>query len=651
MFCKATRLLILLIAGSSFQFCSAGRVPAVKIVGEFPYDPDRKHERNFQQTGSLERLSENLFLLRDCCNVYLIKNGGRALLIDFGSGKIMDFLTDMGVSGIDKVLITHHHRDQLQGLCNLDESPFELAVPAGEARLIEGASEFWRGFGVHSDLYRCRSVQNTIRKSLRVDDKVAGGEVIEWQGSRIKVIDTPGHTDNSVSYSTVVDGRRIVFCGDLISAPGKVTHWYDLHWDYYGFTQGVDASDKSFDKVGAENPHWLAPSHGSVIENPSGAMESNSRIYERIRHLLTPNELHRPTSEMYRILPHLVFIGGTSYAIISKSGKAFIYDFGWNWNGDANIDVLRKFKKDYDVEQIEVVSFSHHHGDHKNHVPDLFREDFPELWVFENMVDLFENPADYRIPNQGFPVLADRVLRDGEKVSWEEYTLEFISFPSQLERHQALFTKIDGRKVLFSGDGTWKRIDPGRRLNGPVVPRNGYFLDGGFITSSRKMLQYLPEIVCPAHTEEYYPDKEDLEGFHEWSLEVREVMMELIDQPDPNFGMDLQWCVFHPYRVSAAGSVPFEVELIIRNHLFIPAELRVELMFSDNFICDFPERSFVVEGKKQAVVPFVLKCTAPQRPGREIITADITINGHYLGEYAEAIIELKPPDSKYDYPY
>lgn len=645
------QLLVLPAAIMTFMFCQGDHAPEIKIAGSFPFDPEREHKGDFSPTGALEQLSENLFLLRDCSNVYLIRDQDKAILIDFGSGKIFDHLAELGISGIDKVLVTHHHRDQLQGLCELGNFPFDVLAPAGEAHLIEAAGEFWKNFGVHTNLYRCRSVQNTIRKSVPVEERVSGGDVIQWQGKNIRVLDTPGHTDNSISYCIEVDGRKIVFSGDLISAPGKVTHWYDLHWDYYGFTQGMDASDESFKKIKVEEPEWLAPSHGSVIENPGRAMQANSRLYERIRPLLTPNELHRPTSDMYRILPHLVFLGGTSYAIVSESGKAFIYDFGWNWNGDADYEVLRKFMEEYEVKEINAVSFSHHHYDHKDHVADLFRIGSPELWVFENMVDIFENPSHYRIPNIGLPVLADKVLRDGEKVQWEEFTLEFFAFPTQLERHQALFTVIDGKRVLFTGDGTWKRIDPGRRLNGPVVPHNGYFMDGGYITSSRKMLDYMPDIVCPAHTGEYYPSREDLEGFHKWALDVREVMTELIDQPDPNFGMDKHWCVFHPYRVSFPEGGSVRVELLVRNHLFVPAQLDVNLKLPDNLQCKHQARSVQIDGKKQAVVPFILEAADGSRPERMIVTVDITINGQHMGEYAEAVVEIRQNESDYRFPY
>ena len=37
------------------------------------------------------------------------------LLIDFGSGKVLDHLRELGISKVDWILHTHHHRDQCQG--------------------------------------------------------------------------------------------------------------------------------------------------------------------------------------------------------------------------------------------------------------------------------------------------------------------------------------------------------------------------------------------------------------------------------------------------------------------------------------------------------------------------------------------------------
>ena len=118
------------------------------------------------------------------------------------------------------------------------------------------------------------------------------------------------------------------------------------------------------------------------------------------------------------------------------------------------------------------------------------------------------------------------------------------------------------------------------------MPHNEYFLDGGFITCAELMLQYLPDIVCPAHTEEYSPTGEDLEEFLGWAHRLREVMTALIDQPDPNFGMDYRWCRFYPYRSVPEGDEPFEVQLMIRNHLFNTAEIEVALKYPESLACD-----------------------------------------------------------------
>jgi glyoxylase-like metal-dependent hydrolase (beta-lactamase superfamily II) len=61
------------------------------------------------------RISENLFVLEDTCNVYLIRDGDRGVLIDFGSGMMLKHVGDLGVRKIDWILHAHHHRDQAQG--------------------------------------------------------------------------------------------------------------------------------------------------------------------------------------------------------------------------------------------------------------------------------------------------------------------------------------------------------------------------------------------------------------------------------------------------------------------------------------------------------------------------------------------------------
>jgi hypothetical protein len=68
--------------------------------------------------GRAVRICEDVFLHTDTCHVSVLRHPDRrqAVLVDFGSGDVLDRLGDFGVDEITDVLVTHHHRDQVQGL-------------------------------------------------------------------------------------------------------------------------------------------------------------------------------------------------------------------------------------------------------------------------------------------------------------------------------------------------------------------------------------------------------------------------------------------------------------------------------------------------------------------------------------------------------
>ncbi|MBV8879767.1 MAG: MBL fold metallo-hydrolase, partial [Planctomycetaceae bacterium] len=62
----------------------------------------------------------DLYVWTDTCNVYVLKDGDSALLIDLGDGSVLDQLGQIGVKQVDWVLFTHHHREQGQGASKLE---------------------------------------------------------------------------------------------------------------------------------------------------------------------------------------------------------------------------------------------------------------------------------------------------------------------------------------------------------------------------------------------------------------------------------------------------------------------------------------------------------------------------------------------------
>src|SRR5436190_10311488 len=53
-----------------------------------------------------------LYVWTDTCNVYVVKDGEDALLVDLGDGSVLEHLAEIGVQRVEWVLFTHHHREQ-----------------------------------------------------------------------------------------------------------------------------------------------------------------------------------------------------------------------------------------------------------------------------------------------------------------------------------------------------------------------------------------------------------------------------------------------------------------------------------------------------------------------------------------------------------
>ena len=92
----------------------------------------------------LRKLSNNLWLFEDICNVYLIVHNDKGLLIDSGSGEISSSLKTLGINHIEYILHTHHHRDQCLGDIKFIDAGTKVIVPEYERHLFEQAKTFWQ---------------------------------------------------------------------------------------------------------------------------------------------------------------------------------------------------------------------------------------------------------------------------------------------------------------------------------------------------------------------------------------------------------------------------------------------------------------------------------------------------------------------------
>src|SRR5436190_23840721 len=82
-------------------------------------------------------------VLRDTRNVSRPRAGREAVLVDFGAETALDRLDELGVERVTDVLLTHHHRDQLQGLARAAAAGIRIWAPPGERGLIEEVDRHW----------------------------------------------------------------------------------------------------------------------------------------------------------------------------------------------------------------------------------------------------------------------------------------------------------------------------------------------------------------------------------------------------------------------------------------------------------------------------------------------------------------------------
>ena len=94
-----------------------------------------------------------LFVWTDTCNVHDLRNGDAALLIDLGDGSVLDHLAEIGVKRVEWVLLTHHHREQCQGIERVDQTVTKVAAPKAEQALFETPTEFRKWFPTTTNTY------------------------------------------------------------------------------------------------------------------------------------------------------------------------------------------------------------------------------------------------------------------------------------------------------------------------------------------------------------------------------------------------------------------------------------------------------------------------------------------------------------------
>lgn len=212
--------------------------------------------------------------------VYLIGNSQRAL-IDAGTAfwglQIKGYFEREGLGGLDYLMLTHSHYDHVGGVPVLMES-----ISIGEIiahKNFERVFSSKRALGLIQELNRKELELLGVEfeytfKPFSIDRYALDGETISMDDIQIRILDTPGHTRDSVTYYVLPCKLAVV--GEAVGVPNA-----DYSYILPQFLADVDLYLRSFEKIASLDIEILGLPHERIITGRDEVIEflERSRRY------------------------------------------------------------------------------------------------------------------------------------------------------------------------------------------------------------------------------------------------------------------------------------------------------------------------------------------------------------------------------------
>ncbi|HMK46848.1 MAG TPA: MBL fold metallo-hydrolase [Methanocella sp.] len=201
---------------------------------------------------------------------FLVK-GQKTVIVDTGMpGNAQNILkalerSDIGVSDVSLILITHSHIDHFGSARELKELlQVPLAIGKTDAKYLahgKNAPIVPRSPEGHAQLRMIQSqgrADGDLTLSVQPDILIDGDTDLSKYGVAAEALHTPGHTSGSLSIA-VQDGDCAI--GDLLASMSPSSSL-----GFSAFAEDPDEMVPSLKKVLGHDPVWLYPAHGNRIE-------------------------------------------------------------------------------------------------------------------------------------------------------------------------------------------------------------------------------------------------------------------------------------------------------------------------------------------------------------------------------------------------
>jgi glyoxylase-like metal-dependent hydrolase (beta-lactamase superfamily II) len=589
-------------------------------------------------------VAPDVVLVRDTCNVYVLRTGREAVLIDFGSGAVLDRLAELGVDRVTDVLLTHHHRDQTQGLARAAAAGIRIWAPPVEEELVADVDRYWLRRRVAND-YDVRQDRFSLLEQVPIAGTVAEYRSERYGGIDVTTLPTPGHTTGSVTYLV----GDLAFSGDLLYGDGRVWSLAATQWTYGGVA-GLAATILSCGVLAGRGPRLLLPAHGDPIADPPAAL---ARVRRRLQELVDLRladgwEVAAWEREPWvEVTPHLLrnrTSFATSYALLSESGAALIVD--WGYDQATGIDLpteraarrplltsIEALKRDHGVERVETLLLTHFHDDHVAGANLLRDIEGTEVWAARDVAPVLEAPGRYDLPCLWFdPVPVDRRLEPGEPVRWHEYELTAHPLPGHTLYAAAFAFEVDGRRVLATGD---QQSGEGI-LN--YQYRNRFRIDD-YVGSAELYRALRPDLMITGHWGAVEVTDAYLDRLAAAGRRLAELHRELLPLEEVDFGAEGFGARIEPYRSAVASGGSLDLDVTVLNPFGRDADATVRLVVPAGWSAEPVAQTVPLGPHGAASVRFRVGAGQPALNAR--VAADLTVGDVLFGQQAEALVDVR----------
>jgi len=607
-------------------------------------------------------LSEHVTFIEGPVNGVSIEKDGARLVV-YGD-------PEDTIDKAEMVLFTHSRRDAVWAGRKLVENGAKSVVPDSARETFSDVGRFWTDFTTKRFHDYAQQGTKILTVPLKIGRTVRDGERFSWKGIPIEVIETPGYMRQAVSYLIEIDDLKYAFVGDLIYGNGKLFDLYSLQdaveeakiGGYHGWASRMAVLISSLQKIAAHRPDVLIPARGSVIRKPDRAIDllvqrlqrvyenylsiSAGRWYFKERYdILAERVLGRdpkvnwmPWAEVIEETPPGWIIPiANARLIVSEDGSGFLIDCG----GRRIINEIIKLKEAGRLTRLDGLFITHYHDDHTDNAAVCGDEFQCPIYATGPVVDILKHPGAYRLPCLTLnPIPKLKVVPEGYKMRWKEFTFTFHDFPGQTIYHDALLVEKDNaEKIFFIGDSfTPSGIDDYCLLN-----RNLMHESMGYLYCLDVLRKVPPEtLLINQHVVQPFRfTAAQLDHMTAMLVKRKALLAELFPWDEPNYGIDERWIRFYPYGQKTKPGRTIQINLKVFNHSQTPHKFKTTLNLPTGFSTAREDASATVPPRTEGHMDYTLQVAPSADSGTYVITADVEWDQWKLRRWTEAIIEIE----------